>query len=191
MSASNEERKSLGLPVRQLDDPMANVKGDEQNFRYAIITPVEPFSIATYERIVQDNNGGKKKEEIKRNVPRLVATMALGNLNSKEVALARVYAELALMCAWNGYDNIAINYFRKWEHLCVISQSHYSHLLDKILSETVQVTRKEESLSETHDSSQEKGDGLAKFIDKWKNKDSSQFTGGVSAQGGQQFGGLR
>lgn len=191
MSVANEERKALGLPVRT-SDPMSGVTGDQELFKYALITPVEPYGIAEFEveqQVVKEDGSTKvERQTIKRNVPRHVSTMALGNLNSKEVALARLYAELARVAAWNGYNNIAINYYIKWVDLNVTSQSHLSHLLDEVLSEMVQVTRKEESMTGTRDFNEEKGNKLEDFINKWKNKNSSEFTGQQAQQQSQHFG---
>ncbi len=187
VTAIDAERKTLGLPVRT-SDPMSNVTGDKELFKYALITPHEPHGLATFEgeRQVPDDNGGTKieKYEFKRNVPHLVSTMALGNLNTKEVALARIYAEMARICSWHGYTNVAIDYYLKWVHLNVTSQSHQAQLLRQILTETVSVSRKEESLAGTHDFSAERKSKLGEMVDKWKNKDSSAFTGG--GQGVQQ-----
>lgn len=190
MSILSDERKSLGLPVRT-SDPMASVTGDNELFKYALITPHEPHGLATFEieKQVSDGNGGVtiKKEEYKRNVPHLVSTMALGNLNTKEVALARIYAEMARVCAWHGYQNLAIDYYLKWVHLNVTSQSYQAQLLRQILTETVSVSRKEESLAGTHDFNADKKNKLGELVDKWKNKDSSQFMG-QNSQGYQQMG---
>ena len=186
------ERKSLGLTVRS-PDPMQNVQGDNELFKYALITPKEPFTVATFEReYTEFDKDGKpvvKKESMRRNVPQLVSTMALGNLNTKEVALARLFAEMSRMCSWHGYYNLAIDYYLKLVHLNVTSQAHQMQLLQQILTETVSVHRKEESMAGTRDYSSEKTDKFKEFIDKWKQKDAagSSLTG-QGAQGYQNMG---
>lgn len=189
-TAIDEERKSLGLASRTPGDLMAQVTGDQELFKYELITPHEPMAVAEFEYFYDapDGNGGtvQKTGKYKKIVPKLVSTMALGNLNTKEVGLARIYTELSRIAARHNYTNIAISYYLKVVHLNVTSQSHQAQLLSQILSETVRVSRKEETWAGTNEAP-EKPSKLQEVINKWK--DSG--TGGFSGNSGQQPWGLR
>jgi hypothetical protein len=183
----DQERKGLGLPMRT-SDLVSQIGGDEQLFKIALITPQEPIGIANFEITKPDGT----KENIRVNVPKLVPTMAIGNLNIKEVYLARIFAEMSRICAFNGYNDLAIQYYLKWVHLDVTGQSYMGQLLTQVLTETVSINRKEEAMSGTHDFTGEKRSKLNELMNKWKSKDGSAFTGqqGTQPQGqqGTQFG---
>jgi len=185
------ERKSLGLAVRT-NDPMSNVSGDEQLFKSFLVKPVEPMTIASFEQEYSstDEQGNPciKTRTIKRNVPMLSSTMALGNLNTKEVTLARIFTEMARKCAWHGYFDLAINYYLKMVHLNITSQSYQSQLLRQILTETVSVSRKEESLAGTRDFNQEKGSNMGAWMEKLKGKVDNAQQGQTATSQPTNFG---
>ena len=119
----NDERKATGLLQRRDDkDVSTMLQNDEQIFKTWIATPREPVtsnkfklpgSEVTYEEIL----------------PKIVSTMALGNLSTREVQLMRLYLEMARRSQRHGYMNVAINLYYKVVFLCVSSQSHMNTTL--------------------------------------------------------------
>ena len=84
--------------------------------------------------------------------------------------------------------NVAINLYYKVVFLCVSSQSHMAFLARQLFTENVIVQRKEESYSDSRDSTpQERSGGL---LDKLKRVDGSTMwgKGGMKGTGLQDSG---
>ena len=190
----DHERHGLGLPVTRTSNPMDDVTGDTELFKRALITPQHPFELTKFSimQIIENSDGTtiEKAKEIQRMVPKLVSTMALGNLTTPEVKLARYYTEISRVCAWYGYLELAINYYLKVVHLNVTSQSHMSQLLTQILTESVNVNRKEVSMTGNRDytGEQTKSGGLAGLMDKIKSKTGDTSIAGQGAEGYHEMG---
>jgi len=153
-----EELIGAGLLPARPDGTMYQT--DEPMFKTQLITPQEPIEYLKLSdgRIVA--------------VPKLTQTMALGNLNTTEVKLARLYAYLELTCKRYGYYDTAINYYYKIVHLNVTSQSHQAQLLSQVLTQNVRVSRREESFL-TQRETAEKGVGN-NIVDKIKESAHNQ-----------------
>jgi hypothetical protein len=180
-SIIDSERKALGLTKRDPDNVTSFLQGDDQLFKTWVATPREPVANLKYK--VRQPDGSLS--ELEETVPKLVATMALGNLNTKEVQLMRMYLELARRVQRHGYYNVAINLYYKVVFLCVSSQSHLAFLARQLFTENVSVLRKEESLSDTRDLTPQQKDKVGAFMDKIKSADGSSMwgKGGIKESG--------
>jgi len=172
----DEERKSLGLTKRDRDDITSFIQGDDQLFKTWIATLREPIGTQKYQI------EGKTFESV---VPKMVPTMALGNLSTREVQLMRLYLEMARRVQRHGYMNVAINLYYKVVFLCVSSQSHMAFLARQLFTENVNVMRKEESMADTRDSTVQQKDGLGGLMSKVKGADGSTMwgKGGIKGSG--------
>lgn len=177
----NEERKAIGLVKRDSNDVSSYIQGDDQLFKTWIATPREPISKQQF------NIGGENYETV---LPKMVPTMALGNLSTREVQLMRLYLEMARRVQRHGYTNVAINLYYKVVFLCVSSQSHMAFLARQLFTENVNVMRKEESFGESRDTTPRDKSGIDGIMDKIKNADGSSMwgKGGVKGSGVQDTG---
>ncbi len=168
----DEERKGLGLTKRDKEDIGAFIQGDDQLFKTWIATPREPIKSESHPVGINE-----KGDTIFQSFtfPKMVPTMALGNLSTPEVQLMRLYLEMARRSQRHGYMNVAINLYYKVVFLCVSSQSHMAFLARQLFTENVNVMRKEESFGESRDSTpQQKSGGL---LDKIKGADGTTMWG--------------
>jgi len=180
----NDERKATGLLQRRDDkDVSTMLQNDEQIFKTWIATPREPVTSNRF----KIPGSEVMYEEI---LPKVVSTMALGNLNTREVQLMRLYLEMARRAQRHGYMNVAINLYYKVVFLCVSSQSHMAFLARQLFTENVIVQRKEESYTDSRDSTPQEKGGAAAFIDKLKRADGSTMwgKGGIKGTGVQDSG---
>ena len=168
----NDERKSLGLYKRDKDDATSFIQSDAELFKTWIATPREPTG--TDRRKVKVDG---KDEIFESAIPKMVPTMALGNLNTKEVQLMRLYLEMARRAQRHGYMNVAINLFYKVVFLCVSSQSHMAFLARQLFTENVNVVRKEETYADTKNSTPQEKDKLGGLMDKIKGADGTTMWG--------------
>lgn len=164
----DKERVSMGLKKRDQNDITSILQGDDQIFKTWVATPREPIGISEYK---------ENEKTITTIVPKLVATMALGNLNTKEVQLMRLYFEIARRAQRHGFMNVAINLYYKVVLLCLSSQSHMAFLARQLFTENVNVLRKEETMSDTRDSTPQKKDVFASLQERLKKTDGSAFMG--------------
>jgi len=189
MGIIEQTLKQEGVPVSDRDNYLpGGIDSSEELFKLYLANPERASEFVEYLTNEVDEKTGVQLK-VREAIPRLVRTMALGNLTTQEVKATRYLLSLGDTLFRLGYTGIAVFYYNKVVELNVTSQPHMGNMLRQLLIHSVGIQRTENIASQQADLTGQEPSIVDKIKEKLKSSQGGRPGLGMGTPPGGSSGG--